>query len=193
MADIRQAMQAKSDQLNSVDILGFEPIIRIREVRVNINAPSQKIWIYFDGDNNRPWKASLGMYRIISLAWGFESDNWIGKSIKLFVEPTVKYGGAEVGGIQIREMSDIPTKGITSTLVINNKKRVPFKVGFLKIELPVFDDEKFNKAFPTMQAQMESGEKTLQQVIARCQQLGGALTPEQLKRLEDAAPIEDGE
>lgn len=191
MADVRNAMQAKSDQLNSVDIIGFEPVIRIREVQVRNG--EQPVWIYFDGDNNRPWKPSRGMIRILSAGWGYESDQWIGRSVQIFNEPTVKYAGKEVGGVHIRAMSDIPTKGINTTLVKNRQQREPYKVAFLKIELPVFDDEKFNKAFPTMQAQMESGEKTLQQVIARCQQLGGALTPDQLKRLEDAAPIEDGE
>ena len=34
MADVSFAMQAKSDQLNAVDIMGFEPILQIRDVHV---------------------------------------------------------------------------------------------------------------------------------------------------------------
>lgn len=190
MADIRQAMQAKSDQLNSVDIIGFEPVIRVREVQVR--GGEQPVSIYFDGDNNRPWKPSKGMIRILSAGWGYESDQWIGRSVQIFNEPTVKYAGKEVGGVHIRAMSDIPTKGINTTLVKNRQQREPYKVSFLNVERPVYPVQQFESMFKQMADAMESGKMTLNQIVAQCQKTGD-LSIEQLKRLEDAAPIEDGE
>ena len=52
MADIRFATQAKSDQLNEVDIQGADIVIRIRDVQVRQS--DQPVSIYFEGDNNKP-------------------------------------------------------------------------------------------------------------------------------------------
>ena len=38
------------------------------------------------------------MIRILAGAWGTESSAWIGKRVKLFFEPSVKYAGEDVGG-----------------------------------------------------------------------------------------------
>lgn len=189
MADVSMAMQAKSDQLNSVDIMGCEPVITIREVKVFPTAQAQKVWIYYHGDNNRPWKPSVGMTRFIAANWGTESDNWIGKSVKIFMEPTVVYAGKEVGGIHIRAMSDINERGFRGTLVINRQKRVPFHIEYLDMSRPEYPEDKFNAGFDAMAAAMENKQMTLQQVIARCQQTGD-LTESQLQRLTEAAPIE---
>ena len=64
MADISATLEAKSDQLNATDIFGAEPVIRVRDVQLKESA-EQPIWVYFDGDNNRPWKPSKGMRRIL--------------------------------------------------------------------------------------------------------------------------------
>lgn len=117
MPNIQQTLEAKSDQLNAVDIMGYEPVITIRAVELKQSA-DQPIFIYYEGDNNRPWKPSKGMRRILAAAWGLDSDNWIGKKAKLFFEPSVKWAGAEVGGIRIKALSDIPQQGIVCALTI---------------------------------------------------------------------------
>ncbi|AUR98274.1 hypothetical protein NVP1248O_60 [Vibrio phage 1.248.O._10N.261.54.F1] len=193
MADVTLAMQAKSDQLNATDIMGVEPIITIRDVKVNAGAQSQKVWIYYHGDNNRPWKPSVGMTRIIAAGWGTNSDNWIGKSVQIFMEPSVIYAGKEVGGIRIRAMSDIPKRGLNATITISRTKREPYPVKFLSMDRPAYPADTFEKGFAAMVDMMESKKMTLEQIIARCQQTG-ELTEEQFKRLSDAAPVEgDGD
>ena len=186
MADISQALQAKSDQLNAMDIVGCEPVITIREVRYNPTAPSQKIWIFYHGDNNKPWKPSVGMGRILAGGWGVDSDNWIGKSVKIFCEPSVVYAGKEVGGVHIRAMSDIPERGINLMLAVNRSKRVPFHVDFLSMTRPEYPQAKFKAAFDTMVKAMHKG-ATIEQIIAQCQNTGD-LTEAQLKALQEAAP-----
>ena len=187
MADISFAMQAKSDQLNAVDIMGVEPVITIRDVQVRNG--EQPVWVFYHGDNNRPWKPSKGMIRILAAGWGTESQNWIGKSIQIYCEPGVTYGGKEVGGVRIRAMSDIDKRGIKATLTISRQKREPYPVKFLDMKRPQYPSDKFESTFDAMVKTMQDGKMTLQQIIARCQKTGD-LTEEQMQRLSDAAPVE---
>ena len=188
--DVSFALEAKSDQLNAVDIQGAEPVIHIREVVVR--RTEQPIAIYFEGDNGRPWKPSKGMARILAAAWGRDSGQWAGKHAQIYFEPSVKYAGKEVGGIRIRALSDIPAAGLNCTLTINSKQREPYHVPLLEVQAAEYPSDKFEQAFPAMASAMANGKMTLQQVIARCQQTG-ALSTEQMARLEDAAPVEVGD
>lgn len=187
MADITQAMQAKSDQLNAVDIMGCEPVITID--RVDVKAGEQPVAVHYHGCNGRPWKPSKGMLRILAAGWGVESQNWIGKSVQIYCDPSVKYAGKEVGGIRIGAMSDIQTTGLKATLTISRQKREPYPVKCLDMQRPQYPSDKFESAFDAMVKTMQDGKMTLQQIIARCQKTGD-LTESQMKRLSDAAPVE---
>jgi len=183
--DIGFALEAKSDQMNAIDIMGVEPVIKIREVKVLKG--DQPVWVYFDGDNNRPWKPSKGMLRIIGGAWGRDSSVWVGRQAQLFCENSVTWGGKEVGGIQVRALSDIPLEGLNFLLTISRTKRIPFFVAFLKVEEKLYPDEQFNELLPKMVRKMQTG-TTLQQIIATCQKTG-VLSEDQLKKLESCAPV----
>ena len=195
MADIRFATQAKSDQLNAVDIQGADIVIRIRDVQVRQS--DQPISVYFEGDNNKPWKPSKGMIRLLEKAWGYESDNWIGKSAQLKFDPKVKWAGKEVGGVRIASLSDISKSGIETIFVHNRQQREMVKIAYLDTSRPAYPDDKFQTVFKAMVDKMnhedESKRWSLTQVIAKCQETGD-LTKEQLEQLEQAAPIDtDGE
>lgn len=191
MNELHHALSAKSDQLNAVDIMGVEPVIRIREVKINLKS-DQPLMVYFDGDNNKPWKPSKGMGRILMAAWGDDYQSWVGKYAQIYFEPSVKFGGVEVGGIRVRALSDIPEEGLNCVLALNRAKRVPYHVPLLSVNSEAYPDERFKKALPKMIEKMVSGEMTLQQVIAQCQKTG-QLTAEQLKQLEESAPVETPE
>jgi hypothetical protein len=187
MADVRGTLEAKSDQLNATDIMGIDLVIRIRAVVVG-GGKEQPVAVYFDGDNNRPWKPSKGMRRVLAAGWGWESDNWVGKSVKLHFDASVKYAGKEVGGIRVKAMSDIDQRGMVVVEAINRQQRVPVNVAYLDARMPAYPADKFASALPTMAAKMQSGEMTLQQIVAKCQQTG-QLTSEQLAELEKLAPV----
>jgi hypothetical protein len=187
MTDVTFALQAKSDQLNGVDIMGVEPVIRIREVKVRQG--DQPVSVYFDGDHGRPWKPSKGMLRILAGAWGRDSSAWVGKYVQVYFEPSVKYAGKEVGGIRIRALSDIDQRGLSFALRINQKQTEPYHVPLLQVQSNEYPADKFAKALPVMAEKMKNGEMTLQQVIAQCQKTG-QLSSEQLKQLEEVAPVE---
>lgn len=187
MSDISFALEAKSDQLNAVDIMGVEPIIRIREVRVHKS--EQPVSVYFDGDNNRPWKPSKGMLRILAGAWGRDSSLWVGRHAQIYFEPTVRYAGKDVGGIRIRALSDIEKRGLVFALTISKQKREPYHVPLLVVNSNNYPDDKFSQALPAMTKMMVDGKMTLQQVIAQCQKTGN-LSEHQVRALEQAAPLE---
>lgn len=185
--DVSFALAAKSDQLNAMDIMGFDSVITIRDVSVK-KTTEQPVWIYFNGDNNRPWKPSKGMLRILSAAWGARAKQWIGKSVQIFCNEEVRYGGKPVGGIQIKALSHI-AHDMSFMHSESRGKRVPYPVKKLEVAIQQYPDAEFEQRLPTMIECMTSGKMTLQQVIAHCQKTG-ALTEAQLKQLEQAAPVE---
>jgi hypothetical protein len=187
MANFMQTLEAKSDQLNATDIMGIDLVIRIRDA-VLTNSKEQPLSVYFDGDNNRPWKPSKGMRRVLAAGWGAETENLIGKSVKLHFDPSVKYAGKEVGGIRVKAMSHIDQRGIVVVEAINRQQRVPLHISYLDVSQPAYPADKFSAALPTMAAKMQSGEMTLQQIVAKCQQTG-QLSQEQLAQLEALAPV----
>ena len=185
--DISYALQAKSDQLNALDIMGNDIVIRIRGVKTSDG--DQPVQVYFDGDNNRPWKPSKGMLRILAAAWGNDAALWTGKYAKIYCEPSVRFGGKEVGGIRIRELSDIDERGLVLTLALNRQQRTPYHVPLLVVPTVEYPDDQFQAALPKMKQAMAAGKMTLQQVIAQCQKTG-VLSAKQTKRLEEIAPVE---
>lgn len=192
MSLLAQALEAKSDQLNAVDIMGYEPIIKIRDVQVK--SGDQPVSIYFDGDNNKPWKPAKGMLRILAAAWGMEDNGkqWIGKRVQIHFDPTVKWAGKEVGGIRIKALTDIKAAGVNVAIATSKQQRSIVNIPLLKIETVYYPVEQFDKALPKMIETMESGKMTLQQVIAHCQRTG-TLTSEQLAKLEAGEPLEINE
>lgn len=185
--DITATLQAKSDQLNALD-LGGDMMITVTNVK--IQNTDQPVIISFQGDNGKPWKPSLGMRRILAECWGKESNNWIGKSVVVYCDPSVKWAGKEAGGIRIRAMSDIKTSGHKTIIRESRQKTVPYFVEYLDMRRPTYPADQFEQAFTAMVDAMNSGKMTLQQVVSHCQKTGD-LTPGQLKRLEDSAPKDE--
>lgn len=108
MADISHLIAPKSDQLNTDDLLTGDRTIRIREVKVLGAGKEQPIWIYFDGDNGKPWKPCKTMARLLADLWKSpDTSTWVGKSVHLYADPDVTWAGAKVGGIRVRAVSHI--------------------------------------------------------------------------------------
>jgi hypothetical protein len=132
-------MQAKSDQLNFVDIGTSE--ITLFVVGVTVTNSDQPVSVYYGGCDNRPYKPSKGMIRVLSEAWGDEADNWVGKYIKLYGEPTVKWAGKEVGGLRIRALSDICENGFDVFVALNRSTRRKTHIDFLDVPLNEVDEK----------------------------------------------------
>ena len=188
MADISEAALAKSNQLNATDIIGCEPVLLIEGVKLVREGGGQTVYVNYHGCNGRPWRVSKGMVRVLMAGWGKESDNWIGKAVQVFMDPSVVYAGKEVGGIRIKAMSDINPNGINTIVTISKTKREAFKVEYLNMQRPTYPQDKFEQALPAMVAQITAGKMSIEQVVAKCQQTGD-LTPQQLQALEQSVPV----
>lgn len=105
--DLRSTIIPKSDQLNSEQLLSGPMILTVSEVRVG-GGDEQPVSIFYEADPGRPFKPCKTMRKVLILAWGPDGTQWIGKSMELFNEPSVKFGGEVVGGIRISRLSDIP-------------------------------------------------------------------------------------
>lgn len=138
MSDMNTAIIPKSDQLNYDDFIGKESIlIKISEVRVK--SGEQPVSIYYEGDNGKPWKPCKSMCRVLVYCWGNDSKQYVGRKIKLYGDPKVKWAGMEVGGIRISALSDISEKQ-TIQLTSSKGKRNIFVVEKLEQE----KEEKFD-------------------------------------------------
>ena len=67
--DLSDTILAASDQLNAIDLLAGDLILKIRDVK-KTSDPKQTTLIYYEGDDGKPWKPCKGMRRILGLGWG---------------------------------------------------------------------------------------------------------------------------
>lgn len=126
MNDMGAVIIPKSDQLNSDDLIAGPMTIKITDVSIRAGQ-EQPISISFEGDNGKPYKACKSMCRVMVTAWGRDSNNYIGRSMTLYRDPSVKWGGMEVGGIRISHMSDIDSK-LTMALTATRGNKKPYTV-----------------------------------------------------------------
>lgn len=125
MTDLRSTIVAKSDQLNADDLIGGS--ITITVTRVSLLAGEQPIAINYANDNGKPYKPCKSMRRVLVGAWGSDGMKYIGRSMTLYRDPDVMWGGEKVGGLRISHLSDIDSE-ITLTLLVSKKSKKPFTV-----------------------------------------------------------------
>lgn len=106
VADLRYTIVPKSDQLNSEQLLGGPMTVTVTDVRIG-SSDEQPISVHYEGEDGRPFKPCKTMRKVLIFAWGQDGREWIGRSMTLYNDPQVRFGGAEVGGIRISHMTDI--------------------------------------------------------------------------------------
>lgn len=106
MVDMSSTIVAKSDQLNADDLVGGPITITITRVTVR-EGGEQPVSIHYEGDDGKPWKPCKSMCRVLVHVWGVKPQNYVGKALTLYRDPSVKWAGMEVGGIRISHMSDL--------------------------------------------------------------------------------------
>lgn len=104
--DVTKAIAPKSDQLNADDLITGPRTIKIRDVEVKATA-DQPIFVYFDGDDNKPWKPSKTAARCLASIWGANAAQWVGLSCTIYNDPTVTWAGAAVGGVRVSHMEGL--------------------------------------------------------------------------------------
>ena len=109
MIDVTKAIEPKSDQTNADSLLSGPRTIKIRDIAYDPTAETQKLWIYYEGDDGKPWKPCRTSARCIVAIWGPDASKWIGLSCTIYCDHDVQFGGAKVGGIRVSHM-----EGLTS-------------------------------------------------------------------------------
>lgn len=135
MTNLAMTIAPKSDQLNADDLLSGSITIRVTKVSGS-SEPQQPISIHYEGDNGKPYKPCKSMRRVLVKAWGADGNQYAGRSMTLYLDPTVTFGGIAVGGIRISRLSDI--KGtMEMALTASKTVRKIYKVQELVIKAPV--------------------------------------------------------
>ena len=152
MIDLRGTIKPKSDQLNADDLIGGPVTIRITGVAVGEG--EQPVAISFDGDGGKPFKPGKSMRRVLVNLWGPDGAAYIGRSLTIYRDEQVVFGGVEVGGIRISHMSHLQRE-TTMALTATKAKRKPFTVRPLVVEKPA---DKAAIAVDALLARIAAGE-----------------------------------
>src|SRR3546814_12888811 len=70
------------------------------------------------------------MSRVLVSAWGPDANAYSGRSLTLYRDPKVKWGGMEIGGIRVSHMSHIE-RDMVMALTATKGKRAPYTVKVL--------------------------------------------------------------
>lgn len=125
MNDMSQVIIPKSDQLNAEDFLAGPRSYQIDHVDIRPGT-EQPVTIQLAGEQ-RAWKPCKSMSRVLVSAWGPDANKYVGRSVTLYLDPKVKWGGLEVGGIRISHLSHID-RDMVMALTATKGKRAPFMV-----------------------------------------------------------------
>ena len=126
--DISKTIAPKSDQLNADDLIGGPRTITITAIR--LAAEDQPVSIHFEGDEGKPYKPCKSMRRVLVKAWGADGAQYAGRSLTLYLDESVRFGGAAVGGIRISHLSHI-SKSLTMALTATRATKRAYTVGVL--------------------------------------------------------------
>lgn len=130
ITDLRRTIVPKSDQLNAEQLLGGPMTITVSEVRVG--SEDQPVILHYAGDGGRPFKPCKTMRKLLIFAWGENGHDWIGRSMTVYNDPNVLWGGIKVGGIRISQMSHIP-QPIEISLTATKGKKAMHRVEVLQV------------------------------------------------------------
>ena len=131
MVDMSNFIAAKSDQLNADDLMDRPTTITITKVTAAPDSADQPVSVHYEGGEGRPFKPCKTCRRIMVGIWGADASKYVGRSMTLYRDPDVQFGGMKVGGIRISHMSGIDAEKTVALLVTRGRK-APFKVLPLK-------------------------------------------------------------
>lgn len=180
MIDMTETIKPKSDQINYDDFLTGPRTIIITGVKSTGNTNDQQpVSVGYQGDGGKPYKPCKSMRRVMVRVWGEDAAKYAGKSMTLYGDPNVIWGGEKVGGIRISHMSHID-KEINVPLTASKTKRVLYKVKPLKVDMvDVEEEETYEDFYERAKEQAENG-------FSKYKIFFKALNPENKKRLDDA-------
>ena len=125
MVDIAKAIEPRSDQQNYDDYIAGPRTVTVEAVDQDKEGRASIHLIEYPG---RPFKPSKTNLRLIAQAWGTEAVQWNGRRMTLAGDPTVRFGGQQVGGIRVIALSHIE-KAFTANLDHHSWQARPLEGG----------------------------------------------------------------
>lgn len=174
MTDMSKTIAPKSDQLNADDLISKPITIKVTKVS-GCDEAAQPIAVYFEGDNGKPYKPCKSMRRVLVNTWGDNGHEYVGRSMTLYRDPTVMFGGIAVGGIRISHLSNIDAP-ITMALTASRASRKPYTVK------PLVATAATNA--PAAAPAMQGAPSVADEATAFATEIGLADTPEKFEALE---------
>ena len=123
--DLSDSIQANSEQVNAEDLLGGPVTATITGVEKG--TADQPVFIHLDAFPGRTFRPAKSVRRVLVAAWGSDSSAYVGRSVTIYNDPTVRWAGQAVGGVRISHLSHID-QPITVALTVSRGKRAPFTV-----------------------------------------------------------------
>lgn len=127
--DLGATIAPKSDQLNADDLIVGPRTIIVTAVkaRASTGQGDQPVAVHFEGDGGKPYLPCKSMRRVLVHVWGRDGGAYVGRSMTLFRDEAVVFGGAAVGGIRISHMSEL-ARPVTLSLTASKASRKPYVV-----------------------------------------------------------------
>ena len=132
MSDMSQVIVPRSDQVNADDFISGPKTFTIEGVAITPGT-EQPVNIKLFGEP-RVWRPCKSMSRVLVAAWGPDAKVYSGRSLTLYRDPKVKWGGMEVGGIRVSHLSHIE-RDMLLQLTATKGKRAPHIVKPLVAEV----------------------------------------------------------
>lgn len=178
---LRDTIEPKSDQLNADDLIAGPLTVTVTDVRLGPTI-DQPVEIVIQG--HRPYRPCKSMRRVLIAAWGDNGKSWAGKSMTLFCDPGVKFGGVAVGGIRISHLSGID-RDLSLLLTTTRSKRSAYTVHPLE-SVPVdYPQAEFERNFQAWVNAVGEGKISIPDIIQRAS-AKGRLTVDQISDLKSA-------
>lgn len=130
--DMSRVIEPKSDQINADDFMAGPRTYRIKGVSIT---PGSEQPVTIALEDSKPWRPCKSMNRLLVAAWGPNAKEYAGRSVTLYRDPKVKWGGMEVGGIRVSHLSHIE-RDMVVALTMTKGKRAPYTVKPLKVDEP---------------------------------------------------------
>lgn len=177
VSSLRDTVAPKSDRRNADDFLAGSETVKI--IAVKRGDAESPVAVHLE--NSKPWYPCKSMRRILIAAYGDNGGDWTGKSMTLYCDPAVRFGGVAVGGIRISHLSHIESDMVVS-LTTTRSKRTPYTVKKLEI-LGDYPADRFEENLPAWLSAIKDGRATAKQILAKVSQ-SGKLTAEQINLIE---------
>lgn len=132
MVDVTKYTYSQGVQTNADDLVAAPRTVVVTAVTETGDA-KQPLAVRYEGDEGKPFIPCLTMRKLIAALWGGESDNWIGKSMTLFRDPSIKFGPDTPGGVRISHMSGID-KTVSVQLLEKRGKRRQYTIVPLEVK-----------------------------------------------------------